>query len=203
MELQTLRTDLWTWGGEEREVLKTWTWQKSVWWEHKTLRPRRELFRHQAHKERRECGSFAGELRGEKNGLSPMCVPNTPQIPSEPTPTIEGCGPHFLNRKFRLKWIWLQTWGHTQLSDRPKIQTQAPWLLSPYFPITLMFALLWEERQKWDGAGASVLGPSPPTVSSACLLSVDTFSQRISWIREVRNAKKKGKTVKGDQIIIM
>ena len=33
---------------------------------------------------RRECGSFAGELRGEKNGLSPMYVPNTLQIPSEP-----------------------------------------------------------------------------------------------------------------------
>ena len=31
----------------------------------------------------------------------------------------------------------------------------------------------------------------PPTVSSACLLSVESFSQRISLIREVRNADTK------------
>ena len=32
---------------------------------------------------------------------------------------------------------------------------------------------------------------APPTTSSACLLSVDNFSQRISLIREVRNAETK------------
>ena len=31
----------------------------------------------------------------------------------------------------------------------------------------------------------------PPTTPSACLLSVETFSQRISLIREVRNAETK------------
>ena len=32
---------------------------------------------------------------------------------------------------------------------------------------------------------------APPTTSSACLLSVDNFSQRISLIREVRNVETK------------
>ena len=31
----------------------------------------------------------------------------------------------------------------------------------------------------------------PPTVSSACLLPVENFSQRVSLIREVRNAETK------------
>ena len=29
----------------------------------------------------------------------------------------------------------------------------------------------------------------PPTMSSACLLSVESFSQRVSLIREIRNAE--------------
>ena len=37
----------------------------------------------------------------------------------------------------------------------------------------------------------------PPTMSSACLLLVENFSQRMSLIREVRNAETKG-TSKGD-----
>ena len=36
-----------------------------------------------------------------------------------------------------------------------------------------------------------VLAHCPPTTPSACLLSVETFSQRISLIREVRNAETK------------
>ena len=44
----------------------------------------------------------------------------------------------------------------------------------------------------------------PPTsVSSACLLSVEHFSQRICLIREMRACRNKGKTVKGDQITLM
>ena len=43
-----------------------------------------------------------------------------------------------------------------------------------------------------------------PLTSSACLLSVKNSSQRLSLIREMRTyKKKKRKTVKGDQIIIM
>ena len=37
-----------------------------------------------------------------------------------------------------------------------------------------------------------VLAPPPPTMSSACLLPVENFSQRISLVREVRNAETKG-----------
>ena len=44
----------------------------------------------------------------------------------------------------------------------------------------------------------------PPTsMSSACLLSVEHFSQRICLIREIRARRNKGKTVKGDQIMLM
>ena len=39
--------------------------------------------------------------------------------------------------------------------------------------------------------------PPPPTKFSACLLSVENFSQRISLVREVRMWKQR-KTVKGD-----
>ena len=36
-----------------------------------------------------------------------------------------------------------------------------------------------------------VLAPPPPTMSSACLLPVENFGQRISLIREVRNVETK------------
>ena len=39
-------------------------------------------------------------------------------------------------------------------------------------------------------------------MSSACLLSVELFGQRISLIREMRNEETK-RTVKGDRIIII
>ena len=38
--------------------------------------------------------------------------------------------------------------------------------------------------------------PHTHTMSSACLLSVENFSQRISLIREVRNAETKGNSQK-------
>ena len=41
----------------------------------------------------------------------------------------------------------------------------------------------------WNGAGP--YGPCPPTMSSACLLPVEKFSQIISLIREMRNAETK------------
>ena len=36
-----------------------------------------------------------------------------------------------------------------------------------------------------------VVGASPPIMSSACLLPVESFSQQVSLIREMRYAKKK------------
>ena len=40
--------------------------------------------------------------------------------------------------------------------------------------------------------GAGAYGPCPPpTMCSACLLSVENFSQRISLAREVRNVETK------------
>ena len=45
---------------------------------------------------------------------------------------------------------------------------------------------------KWSRTIYMVLAPHPlPPMSSACLLSVENFSQRISLIREVRNAETK------------
>ena len=42
-----------------------------------------------------------------------------------------------------------------------------------------------------------------PTTSSACMLSVENFSQRISLIRGVRKYRNKQKTVKQDKAIIV
>ena len=48
----------------------------------------------------------------------------------------------------------------------------------------------WQELGIMNGVGT--YGPfPPPTMSSACLLSVENFNQRISLAREVRNAETK------------
>ena len=48
----------------------------------------------------------------------------------------------------------------------------------------------WQEFGIMNRVGT--YGPCPPpTMSSACLLSVENFSQRISLIREVRNEEIK------------
>ena len=47
----------------------------------------------------------------------------------------------------------------------------------------------WKRPWCWNGAGP--YGPWPHTMSSACLLPVENFSQRISVIREVRNVETK------------
>ena len=57
------------------------------------------------------------------------------------------------------------------------------------FRLKILYSLLniEAERNLWSLPAA----PPPPTTPSACLLSVETFSQRISLIREVRNAETK------------
>ena len=49
-------------------------------------------------------------------------------------------------------------------------------------------SLSYAAHRDWNRAG--LYGPCP-TMSSTCLLSVENFSQRISLIREVRNAETK------------
>ena len=61
--------------------------------------------------------------------------------------------------------------SRTRLSDRCKQPTH------------------WKRPWCWNGAGP--YGPWPHTMSSACLLPVENFSQRISVIREVRNVETK------------
>ena len=59
-----------------------------------------------------------------------------------------------------------------------------------------------KKKKFWNGAGPYGPCPPQPPHSSVCLVSVESFSQRISLIREMKSAETK-ETVKGDQIIIM
>ena len=61
----------------------------------------------------------------------------------------------------------------------------------PHSQGTVVWFLRW---RVWNGAGT--YGPCPTPMSSACLLSVENFSQRISLIREVRTRGNKGKQSK-------
>ena len=64
-----------------------------------------------------------------------------------------------------------------------------------YFKILYLLLNIEAESNLWSLPTATA--PTPQhTMSSACLLSVENFSQRISLIREVRNAETKGNSQK-------
>ena len=66
----------------------------------------------------------------------------------------------------------------------------------------LVYFILLEFRCQRNGAGpygSCHPPPHPPTIFSACLLPVENFIQRISLIREVRNAERKENSVSSVQ----
>ena len=117
-----------------------------------------------------------------------------------------GVGCHFLLQCMKVK-VKVKSLSHVRLFTTPQTAAyQAPNMSSNFqmfvqvqwkfitFLVQYLLPLKIEEyqRKRWiETEQDSIILASPPPMSSACLLPVKNFSQRISLIREVRNAETK------------